>query len=83
MTPVSGAHAVPLVLGVPTPAFAPGLIALLAVAAAYFALGVGVGMLIRPRRRQRALALLFIVPGTLTGVTYLVWVIWTLTRPWP
>jgi hypothetical protein len=78
--PPGGVTAVPPLLinpfACPPAPCAPSFLGLLAVATAYLALGVGVGLLLKPgARRRTTIALLLIVPGTLAGVGYLVWVI--------
>lgn len=67
LIPLTGAPPMPSVLGY------------VAVAAAYFALGVAVGALVRRLRRVRTLALfVLVVPGVLAGLGFLAWVVYSL-----
>jgi hypothetical protein len=57
----------------------PSVLGYVAVAAAYFALGVAVGALVRRLRRLRTLALsVLVVPGVLAGLGFLAWVVYSL-----
>jgi len=65
---------------VPSIAFGPlypraALLGMFAVALAYFALGVGVGVLVRPSPRWRAWLPVLMLPGVLAGLAFLLWVI--------
>jgi hypothetical protein len=51
-----------------------GMLGLLAVALAYFALGVGVGVLMKVTAERRRWLPLLIGPGALAAIGYLVWV---------
>jgi hypothetical protein len=55
-----------------------GPLGLLAVALAYFAIGVAVGALVKQRPHGRRWLPLLVVPGVLAGLAYLVWVVRTL-----
>ncbi len=48
---------------------------MLAVALAYFALGVAVGALVRESPQRRRWLPVLVVPGVLAAIAYLVWVL--------
>jgi hypothetical protein len=48
---------------------------MLAVALAYFALGVAIGMLVKERPERRRWLPVLVVPGALAAVAYLLWVL--------
>jgi hypothetical protein len=57
----------------------PSFLGYLAVAVAYFALGVAVGALASRLRRLRTPVLfILVVPGLLAGLAFLAWVLYTL-----
>jgi hypothetical protein len=57
----------------------PSLMAYLTIAAAYFALGVAVGALVRRLRRlQTAVLAVLVVPGVLAGLGLLAWIVYSL-----
>lgn len=55
-----------------------GPLGLLAVALAYFAIGVAVGALVKQRPHGLRWLPVLVIPGVLAGLAYLVWVIRTL-----
>ena len=55
-----------------------GPLGMLAVALAYFAIGVAVGALLKQSARWRRVLPLIVVPGVLAGLGFLLWVLKTL-----
>ena len=55
------------------------LVTLLVIAVAYFSLGVAVGGLVRRLRRVRTgLLVVLVVPGVVTGLGFLAWIVYSL-----
>ena len=52
-----------------------GVVGVLVIAVAYFALGVAVGGLMKQSQRARRFLPIIVVPGVLAGVAFIAWVI--------